>query len=78
MIVPAGRRSAGLWLFAVFGGEIGEICGGFVEHDPADGEDAALHGVVVGCGFPLGGARSGRFYAVGEEPSLSAWTAEHC
>ena len=39
-------------VFVVFGGEVGEIAGGFVEHDLVSG-DTVLRGVVAGCGFGL-------------------------
>ena len=54
----------GVVVFVVFGGEIGEIFGFFVEHDLGCGEDAVLEGVEAGCGFSLGGARSGRFLRI--------------
>src|SRR5580700_2041252 len=50
----------GAVMFVVFGGELGEIFGFFVEHDLGMGEDAVLHGVVAGCGLALSGW-SGRF-----------------
>jgi hypothetical protein len=51
----------GAVMFVVFGGELGEIAGGFVEHDLGYGEDAVLDGVVAGCGLARGGGWSGRF-----------------
>jgi len=54
----------GVMVLVVFGGELGEIFGFFVEHDLGGGEDAVLQGVVAGCGFPFGGARSGRFLRI--------------
>ena len=51
-------------MFVVFGGELGEIFGFFVEHDLRGGEDAVLQGVVARCGFSCGGARSGRFLRI--------------
>ena len=49
----------------VFGGERGEVAGGFVEHNLLNGEDAMLEGVESGNGLSGGGARSGRFLRVG-------------
>ena len=40
--------------FVVFGGKLGEIFGGFGEHDLLLGVDAVLQGVVAGVGFALG------------------------
>jgi hypothetical protein len=51
----------GAVVFVVFGAELGEILGGFVEHDLVLGMDAVLEGVVAGCGLALGGARTARF-----------------
>jgi hypothetical protein len=51
----------GAVVFVVFGGELGEIAGGFVEHDLVNGDDAVLHGVVAGCGLALSGAVTGGF-----------------
>ena len=51
----------GAVVLVVFGGESGEIAGGFVEHDLMNGDDAVLHGVVAGCGLALGGAVTGGF-----------------
>jgi hypothetical protein len=41
-------------VLVVFGGELGEIFGGFVEHDLLSGIDAVLEGVEAGCGLTLG------------------------
>ncbi len=49
----------GAVLLVVLGGELGEIAGGFVEHDLVNGEDAVLRGVVAGCGLALGGWAGG-------------------
>ena len=49
----------GVVMFVVFGGELGEILGGFVEHDLVNGVDAVLQGVESGCGLSRGGAGSG-------------------
>jgi hypothetical protein len=54
----------GAVMFVIFGCEIGEIFGGFVEHDLGSGEDAVLDGVAAGCGFPCGSARPGRFLRI--------------
>ena len=54
----------GVVMFVVFGGELGEIFGFFVEHDLGGGEDAVLQRVVAGRGFSCGGARSGRFLRI--------------
>ena len=51
-------------VFVVFGGELGEIFGFFVEHDLGGGEDAVLQGVVAGRGFACGCARSGGFLRI--------------
>jgi hypothetical protein len=50
----------GAVVFVVFGGEIGEIFGGFVEHDLLLSIDAVLEGVVAGCGLARGSARTCR------------------
>jgi hypothetical protein len=49
----------GAVVFVVFGGELGEIFGFFVEHDLVNGVDAVLEGVEAGNGFACGGAWSG-------------------
>jgi hypothetical protein len=41
-------------VFVVFGGQLGEIFGGFVEHDLLLSVDAVFEGVVAGCGLALG------------------------
>jgi hypothetical protein len=41
----------GIVVFVVFGGQLGEIFGGFVEHDLVLGVDAVLEGVDAGCGL---------------------------
>jgi hypothetical protein len=51
----------GVVVFVVFGGEIGEIFGFFVEHELVDGEDAVLESVESGHGLARGGARAGGF-----------------
>ena len=51
----------GVVVFVVFGGQLGQILGGFVEHDLVVGIDAVLEGVEAGCGFASGGARAGGF-----------------
>ena len=48
----------------IFGGEVGEILGFFVEHDLVNGEEAVLQGVESGDGFSRGGARAGGFLCV--------------
>jgi len=55
----------GAVVLVVFGGELGEIVGGFVEHDLVVGMDAVLEGVEAGCGFAGGGARAGGFLRIG-------------
>ena len=45
----------GAVLLVVFGGEAGEIAGGFVEHDLGSGDYAVLCRVVAGYGLGLGG-----------------------
>jgi hypothetical protein len=55
----------GAVLLVVFGGEFGEIFGGFVEHDLVNGADAVLEGVEAGCGLALGSVRTRRFLCVG-------------
>ena len=54
----------GAVMFVVFGGELGEIFGPFVEHDLGGCEDAVLDGGVAGCGLALGGARTGRILRI--------------
>jgi hypothetical protein len=39
----------GAVVFVVFGGELGEIFGFFVEHDPMDGVDAAFARLAADC-----------------------------
>ena len=51
----------GVVVFVVFGGELGEIVGGFIEHDLVFGVDAAFEGVEAGCGLALGGEWGGGF-----------------
>ncbi len=51
-------------VFVVFGSELGEIFGLFVEHDLVNSVDAVLEGVEAGCGFAGGGARAGRSLCV--------------
>ena len=46
-------------VLAVFGGEIGEILGFFVEQDLVNGEDTVLQGVESGYGLSSGYARAG-------------------
>jgi len=42
-------------LLVVLGGKLGEIAGGFVEHDLMRRVDAVLEGVELGCGLLWGG-----------------------
>jgi hypothetical protein len=51
----------GAVVLVVFGGERGEIFGGFVEHDLGCGDDAVFRGVVAGCGLACGAGWSGGF-----------------
>jgi hypothetical protein len=51
----------GAVVFVVFGGKLGEIFGGFVEHDLVLGIDAVLEGVVAVRSVALGSARAGGF-----------------
>jgi len=46
-------------VLVVFGGEIGEILGFFVEQDLVNGEDTVLQGVESGYGLSSGYARAG-------------------
>ena len=55
----------GAVVFVVFGGELGEIFGFFVEHDLVDGVDAVLEGVETRYGLARGSAGTGRFLRVG-------------
>src|SRR5580704_14262562 len=55
----------GVEAFVVFGGELVESFGRFVEDDVGFGEDAVLKGVEAGFGFALGGAGSGGVLGVG-------------
>jgi hypothetical protein len=52
-------------LFVEFGGECGEILGGFVEHNFGFGMDAVFQGVLSGFGFAGFATRSGRLLGVG-------------
>ncbi|MGA3238232.1 MAG: hypothetical protein ABSG03_18220 [Bryobacteraceae bacterium] len=54
----------GAVVFVVFGGELGEILGFFVEHDLVDGVDAVLESVETGGGLAGGGAGSGGILCV--------------
>ena len=54
----------GTVMFVVFGCELGEIFGFFVEHDLVNGVDAVLQGVETGYGFARGGARAGGFLCI--------------
>jgi hypothetical protein len=45
--------------FVIFGGKLGEIVDGFVEHYLLLGIDDVLEGVAAGCGFTGLGARAG-------------------
>jgi hypothetical protein len=54
----------GAVVFVVFGGELGEIFGFFVEHDLVNGVDAVLQGVEPGYGLARGGARAGGFLCI--------------
>jgi hypothetical protein len=49
----------GAVVFVVFGGELGEVFGFFVERDLVDGVDAVLESVETGGGLAGGGAGSG-------------------
>jgi len=60
----------GTVLIVEFGGEFGEVLGGFVEHDLGFGVDAVLEGVVAGVGLPPRGDGALRFLAVGPAGSL--------
>jgi hypothetical protein len=46
----------GAVVLVVFGGELGETFGGFVEHDLMRGVDAVFPGVETGCGCGLAGS----------------------
>ena len=48
----------------VTGGQLGEILGFFIEHNPVNGEDAVLEGVETGYGFALDAARAGVFLSI--------------
>jgi hypothetical protein len=54
----------GAVVFVVFGGELGEVFGFFVEHDLVNGVDAVLEGVEAGGRLARSGARSGGFLCV--------------
>src|SRR6202041_3035246 len=47
--------------FVVFGGEFGEVFGGFAEHDLMLGMDAVLQGVEAGLGLSFDGDRTSGF-----------------